>query len=106
MAALDAAVAGASDVLQAAHSRWTVAICDGDAKAEMKSAFEIAHAENALIAAAEARGAARERGRECVWRYGSSYMATTGCGVKAAIADRRCQECGGRVRVEGVGDAE
>jgi Tfp pilus assembly protein FimT len=66
---------------------------------------EFTSALNALIAAAEARGAARERGRECVWRYGNSYMATTECGVKAAIADRRCHECGGRVRVEEAPDA-
>jgi len=62
---------------------------------------------DALIAAAEARGAARERERECVWlkdaeQYDPSLWHTQ-CGNASGnpFADF-CEFCGGRVRVEGA----
>jgi bacterioferritin-associated ferredoxin len=55
----------------------------------------------ALIAAAEARGAAKERERECVWRY-EDYLYSTECGARQEYHTEFCPTCGGRVRVEGA----
>jgi GNAT superfamily N-acetyltransferase len=48
---------------------------------------------NALIAAAEARGAAKERERNCTGGFT--------CGTLGGIGGVYCRICGGRVRVEG-----
>jgi hypothetical protein len=59
-------------------------------------------AEAALIAAAEARGAAKERERECVWRYDENghLLDCDGDGVRNLVRGDYCSACGGRVRVE------
>ena len=65
----------------------------------------------ALIAAAEARGAAKATVRECVWVLGEDADGdpcfVTSCGDHL-FSDFAwltfCHHCGGRVRVEEVGD--
>jgi hypothetical protein len=63
----------------------------------------------ALIAAVEARAVARERARECAWRYVEEDIGLWGgaCGTEwQFLADgpadnkmNHCPQCGGRVRV-------
>jgi hypothetical protein len=53
---------------------------------------DFAGALNALIAAAEARGEARERERNCTGGFT--------CGTLGGIGGVYCRICGGRVRVE------
>jgi hypothetical protein len=64
---------------------------------------------DALIAAAEARGAARVRERECSWHSNPEYSLWEGeCGAAWTFENggleenkvRYCPNCGGRVRVE------
>jgi hypothetical protein len=58
----------------------------------------------ALITAAEARGAAKERERKCVWRYDENghLLDCDGDGVRNLVRGDYCSACGGRVRVEGA----
>ena len=57
---------------------------------------------DALIAAVEARAVARERGRECAWTQRGTASWDTQCGeyIIAAFRSKRCDNCGGRVRVD------
>jgi hypothetical protein len=56
----------------------------------------------ALIAAVEARAVARERARECAWTQRGTASWDTQCGeyIIATFRSKRCDNCGGRVRVD------
>jgi hypothetical protein len=55
-----------------------------------------------LIAAVEARAVARDRRRECAWTQRGTASWDTQCGeyIIATFRSKRCDNCGGRVRVD------
>jgi hypothetical protein len=68
-----------------------------------EAARERAEVLDAVVAAVEARAVARERGRECAWTQRGTASWDTQCGeyIIATFWSKRCDECGGRVRVVG-----
>jgi hypothetical protein len=113
MAALDAAVKEAREVLLDETRDKCLQLYGGMPPhpiSTRKYARDVAAAQEALaalIAAAEARGAARERGRECVWEQDAQKQLWSKCNATLEIKlwdSPCCPSCGGRVRVEDVGD--
>jgi len=101
LAELDAAVERGRNFMVYAATRYRNALTVGKLR---EACDAMTDATDALIAAAEARGAARERERECVWRYDEDghLLDCDGDGVRNLVRGDYCSACGGRVRVEGA----